>query len=122
VAPVSASDSLNCAVSGVRAAAASDGRSTTRCSRETVEQAEGFAGRVNAKRVERTKWAGGVQVALLPAEVPASREPGLSPSATAAHSRRNASGRALFDENATPGTPAVLSLASTACSVSSAVP
>jgi hypothetical protein len=113
VASASASDSLNCAVSG-----ASSGRSEGRkikdalLARETVEQVDDFAGRVKAKRVEfapRTTLSslaerlndgrlpdgevvanleseirklyevGGrrFRVALLPTEIPASREPGL---------------------------------------------
>ena len=113
VASASASDSLNCAVSG-----ASSGRGEGRkikdalLARETVEQVDDFAGRVKAKRVEfapRTTLSslaerlndgrlpngelvanleseirklyevGGrrFRVALLPTEIPASREPGL---------------------------------------------
>jgi hypothetical protein len=113
VASASASDSLNCAVSG-----ASSGRGEGRkikdalLARETVEQVDDFAGRVKAKPVEfapRTTLSslkerlndgrlpdgevvanleseirklyevGGrrFRVALLPTEIPASREPGL---------------------------------------------
>jgi len=113
VASTSASDSLNCAVSG-----ASSGRGEGRkikdalLARETVEQVDDFGGRVKAKRVEfapRTTLSslaerlndgrlpdgevvanleseirklyevGGrrFRVALLPTEIPASREPGL---------------------------------------------
>ena len=113
MASASASDSLNCAVSG-----ASSGRGEGRkikdalLARETVEQVDDFAGRVKAKRVEfapRTTLSslaerlnddrlpdgevvahleieirklyevGGrrFRVALLPTEIPASREPGL---------------------------------------------
>ena len=109
MASASASDSLNCAVSG-----ASSGRGEGRkikdalLARETVEQVDDFAGRVKAKRVEfapRTTMSSLAErlndgrlpdgeavanleseirklyerfrVALLPIEIPASREPGL---------------------------------------------